>query len=240
MSRGQKSAIRAILTNPRYTGRQVWNRQRNDEVLIDVGDVALGHTTKQRWNEHDQWIFSERTVQPAIVSAESFAQAQDASVVRKREVGPRERFRTQHVYVLRGRFLCGVCERKMQAHWANQDAYYRCRFPAEYALANEVRHPLNVFVRERDVVPALDAWLVQAFAPQRLAETIDAISDAQAGPRADSRAVAEAERAIEECVAKMTRYRAALTYEPSSHTVRAVTGIAGDHHGIMGRVRGGT
>ena len=191
-----KSAIRAILTNPRYTGRQVWNRQRNDEVLIDVGGVALGHTTKQRWNEHDQWIFSERTVQPAIVSAESFAQA--------------------------------------------QDAYYRCRFPAEYALANEVRHPLNVFVRERDVVPALDAWLVQAFAPQRLAETIDAISDAQAGPRADSRAVAEAERAIEECVAKMTRYRAALTYEPSSHTVRAVTGIAGDHHGIMGRVRGGT
>jgi hypothetical protein len=31
-----KSAIRAILNNPRYTGRQVWNRQRKDEVLIDV------------------------------------------------------------------------------------------------------------------------------------------------------------------------------------------------------------
>ena len=30
-----KSAIRAILNNPRCTGRQVWNRQRKDEVLID-------------------------------------------------------------------------------------------------------------------------------------------------------------------------------------------------------------
>jgi site-specific DNA recombinase len=38
-----KSAIRAILANPRYTGHQVWNRQRRDEVLIDVDDVALGH-----------------------------------------------------------------------------------------------------------------------------------------------------------------------------------------------------
>ncbi|WP_255508976.1 recombinase family protein [Micromonospora sp. A202] len=31
-----KSAVRVILTNPRYTGRQVWNKQRTDEVLLDV------------------------------------------------------------------------------------------------------------------------------------------------------------------------------------------------------------
>jgi site-specific DNA recombinase len=41
-----KLAVRAILANPRYTGRQVWNRQRRDEVLIDVEDVALGHETR--------------------------------------------------------------------------------------------------------------------------------------------------------------------------------------------------
>jgi site-specific DNA recombinase len=35
-----KAAVRAILLNPRYAGRQVWNRQRRDEVLIDVDDVA--------------------------------------------------------------------------------------------------------------------------------------------------------------------------------------------------------
>ena len=49
-----KCAVRAILANPRYTGRQVWNRQRKDEVLIDVEDVALGHTAKMRWNDDRQ------------------------------------------------------------------------------------------------------------------------------------------------------------------------------------------
>lgn len=34
-----KSAVRAILTNPRYAGRQVWNRQRKDEALLDVVDA---------------------------------------------------------------------------------------------------------------------------------------------------------------------------------------------------------
>ncbi|MCM3884186.1 recombinase family protein [Frankia sp. R82] len=37
-----KSAVRVILTNPRYTGRQVWNKQRKDEVLLDVKDVGQG------------------------------------------------------------------------------------------------------------------------------------------------------------------------------------------------------
>ena len=41
-----KTAVRAILANPRYTGHQVGNRQRRDEVLIDIDDVGLGHETK--------------------------------------------------------------------------------------------------------------------------------------------------------------------------------------------------
>jgi site-specific DNA recombinase len=35
-----KHTVRAILVNPRYTGYQVWNRQRRDEVLLDIDDVA--------------------------------------------------------------------------------------------------------------------------------------------------------------------------------------------------------
>ncbi|MER7335653.1 MULTISPECIES: recombinase family protein [unclassified Micromonospora] len=53
-----KSAIRVILTNPRYTGRQVWNKQRKAEILIDVDGVALGHETKMRWNPAEEWIYS--------------------------------------------------------------------------------------------------------------------------------------------------------------------------------------
>jgi site-specific DNA recombinase len=37
--------VLAILASTRCTGRQVWNRQRKNEVLLDVHHVALGHAT---------------------------------------------------------------------------------------------------------------------------------------------------------------------------------------------------
>jgi len=124
--------------------------------------------------------------------------------------GPRERFRTRHVYVLGGRIICGICDRKMQGHWANETAYYRCRFPAEYAVANKVSHPLNVFVRERHVMPELDRWLAREFAPRHLEETIEQMTAAQASTGAEVQAIADARDAIRDCEAKMTRYRAAI------------------------------
>jgi site-specific DNA recombinase len=42
--------VTTILSNPRYTGRQVWNRQRTDRALADPADVSLGHKSVQRWN----------------------------------------------------------------------------------------------------------------------------------------------------------------------------------------------
>jgi hypothetical protein len=35
-------------------------------------------------------------------------------------------------------------------------AYYRCRYPAEYALVNRVDSPTTIYVRETVIVPALD------------------------------------------------------------------------------------
>jgi len=43
-------SVAAILANPRYTGRQVWNRQRTDPQLADPADISLGHQPVQRWN----------------------------------------------------------------------------------------------------------------------------------------------------------------------------------------------
>jgi site-specific DNA recombinase len=57
---------------PRYTGRQVWNRQRKDEVLMDVNDVALGHTTKLRWSDAGKSICSDQVVHPPIINARHF------------------------------------------------------------------------------------------------------------------------------------------------------------------------
>ena len=50
------------MRRPRYTGRQVWNRQRKAEILINIDDVALGHETKMRWNPAREWIYSSAFV----------------------------------------------------------------------------------------------------------------------------------------------------------------------------------
>jgi hypothetical protein len=86
----------------------------------------------------------------------------------------------------------------MQAHWANDSAYYRCRFPAEYALANKIDHPRNVFVREREVLPELDAWLATEFAPHRIEATIEQMAAAQDSPGSEQQVIAEAHRSIRE------------------------------------------
>ena len=48
--------VTTILENPRYTGRQVWNRQRTDTELADPSNVTLGHRSVQRWNLPDGWV----------------------------------------------------------------------------------------------------------------------------------------------------------------------------------------
>jgi site-specific DNA recombinase len=56
----ETAAVRTILLAPRYTGRQVWNKQRTDEVLIDVEDISLGHEDKHRWNDPSEWVWSTK------------------------------------------------------------------------------------------------------------------------------------------------------------------------------------
>jgi site-specific DNA recombinase len=109
-----KGAIRVILTNPRYTGRQVWNKQRKDEVLIDVNDVALGHVSKLRWNDKANWVWSAATVHDPLVDTEPFERAQQVLQAHGRGRSERTRMRTTHRYVLRGMLYCVLCERRIQ------------------------------------------------------------------------------------------------------------------------------
>jgi site-specific DNA recombinase len=61
-------------------------------------------------------------------------------------------------------------------------------------------------------VPTLDRWLLQAFAPPRLPDTIAALADAQTDERDIEVATraAEARRVIADCDQRLARYRAAL------------------------------
>jgi hypothetical protein len=174
-----KSAVRAILLNPRYTGRQVWNKQRKDEVLIDVNDVALGHQTRMRWNDTGHWIRSDEPTHQPVISPQTFQQAQDILAARGRgpcQHNPHDRPR---VYAFTGSLLCGVCKRRMQGHWINAAPYYRCRFPAEYALANKINHPRNVYLRQDAFDVRVNDWLATVFAPGHLRDTIDQIMAGQ-------------------------------------------------------------
>jgi site-specific DNA recombinase len=68
-------------------------------------------------------------------------------------------------YVLRGRLRCGVCLRLMQGSWNNHTAYYRCRFPREYARANSIEHPANVYLREDRLLEPMLSWICRSLPP---------------------------------------------------------------------------
>ncbi|MGQ0616239.1 MAG: recombinase family protein [Acidimicrobiia bacterium] len=203
-----KGAVRAILDNPRYTGRQVWNRQRRDEVLVDVDDVALGHETKMRWNDRADWVWSADIVHEPLISVELFERAQEQrSLAGKRASTVRPR--RKNTYVLSGLVRCGVCERRMQGVWAHDRAYYRCRFPAEYAEV-QGRHDRSVNVREEAILPGLDRWLAGIFDPDHLDETCEALAAAGNRGTGDDARVQAARAKIADCDHRLDRYRAAL------------------------------
>lgn len=61
--------MRAILATPRYMGRQVWNRQRKDEVLLDINDVAFGDVIKMALNDDSKWIYCDQIMHPPVSTA---------------------------------------------------------------------------------------------------------------------------------------------------------------------------
>lgn len=214
-----KFAVRAILVNPRYTGHQVWSKQRKDEVLIDVDDVALGHTTKLRWNQSDKWIWSAKIVHPPLIDRETFDQVQVMVSGRAAAPAGDKPHRRQHPYALRGCLWCGICGRRMQSHRVNNAAYYRCRFAAEYALANHIEHPLNVNLREDAVIGHVDQWLAREFAPHRISETIHDLADAWRPSTTQTGRREEIKGKVAEFDRKLAQYRAALDAGASPATV---------------------
>ena len=46
-----RTAVASMLANPRYTGRQVWNRQHTDHGSLDRADDALGQAEVYRWSK---------------------------------------------------------------------------------------------------------------------------------------------------------------------------------------------
>lgn len=204
-----KSAIRAILINPRYTGVEVWGRQRRDEVLVDVEDVAAGSKTLLRWNDEDAWVRSPGVVHEPLISEELFGGARARRAANGRTTIRKPR-RTPRLYLLRGLLRCGICDRRMQGSWNHEQPYYRCRYPREYALPRGTQHPATVYVREAQIVPPLDDWISGVFEPDRLEETCRALAEAQEPATEEADDAAAARQVLVDCDARLARYREAL------------------------------
>jgi DNA invertase Pin-like site-specific DNA recombinase len=143
------SAVRDVLTNPKYTGYMVWNRRATK---------AGG-----RINPPEAWVWSEEPTHEPLVSRETFEAAAQVAKLRRGsrgEPGPNSNHRhTKRSYLLRSYVLCGLCDQRMFGKTRRGRAYYSC-YPANNNADRLDRyppeHPKSVYVREDALVEALD------------------------------------------------------------------------------------
>ena len=188
-------------------------------MLVDVEDVALGHVTKMRWNDTDQWITSAEPTHEPLVSRELFDAVQ-AMFDAARRPSTRDARRRHRHYVLAGRMRCGVCGRRMQGHWNHGRAYYRCKFAEDYPDGDR-DHPRNVYVKEDAVVPGLDRWLASLFDDDHIDDTCERLAGVSEPDPAAREREAALRAAIADCDRKLANYRALLDHEDAV-TVAAV------------------
>jgi site-specific DNA recombinase len=161
-----------------------------------------------RWNPSSQWVWSEHQTHPAIIDLDTFESAQDIFAGAQRTKARREQ--TRNTYVLSGMVRCAQCGRKMQGSWNHGQAYYRCKFPSEYAVV-EGQHPRTVYVREAAIVPGVDTWIATLFNDEHLdstCEALAAVSDLE--PEDGEERVLDLRRQLKECDTKLARYRQLL------------------------------
>jgi site-specific DNA recombinase len=152
--------VASILANPRYTGRQVWNRQptippdpRLPAVVETPQDVEEGRVRPQRWNPAPEWVISTRPAHPALVSEADFVAVQGVWAPRGPGHGQARAYR------LAGVLDCGICGRRMDCHWGNGRAGYRCRHGRTSAHVPDQARPRMLYVREDELLSDLDALL---------------------------------------------------------------------------------
>ena len=114
---------------------------------------------------------------PPIITDETFGRAQQLLAAKHARQVTRRPRTSPRPYVLRGLLFCGT--RRMQGSWNNDQAYYRCTYPSEYARTNHLRHPRVVYLREAEILPKLDTWLSTSLHPARLPATIEALAASQ-------------------------------------------------------------
>jgi Recombinase len=134
-------SVAVILTNPRYTGRQVWSRQRSQPCIGGRSTVP------------GEWVVSTTLAHPALVNEAGFVAVQQVRASRECKDGATRN------YVLAGLGQCWLCGRRMDSHWVNRRAGYRCRHGHNSAWTRQrTRRATSTCARTFSWTGSLGSW----------------------------------------------------------------------------------
>lgn len=140
-------SVRGILSNPKYTGYQVWNRKARKK-------------RGNRANPVSEWIWSPRPVHEPLVTREVFntVWADRASLQGSRGGSePNSHPATTRSYMLRSYVYCALCDRRMFGKVSKDLPYYVCykdesrRSKAEWFE----QHPKALWMSEKILLDAV-------------------------------------------------------------------------------------
>jgi DNA invertase Pin-like site-specific DNA recombinase len=144
--------VAMILENPRYTGRQVWNR--HSTVGHGKGGRPAGRGSGVvRPNPVGEWEVSQALTHRPLVDDVTFLAVQGIRASRQTKDGDTRR------YALVGLVVCGICDRRMDAHWVHGRPGYRCRHGYSSAVPRPANAPRALYVREDRLLENLPGLL---------------------------------------------------------------------------------
>ena len=105
-----KGAVRVDPANPRYTGHQVWNKQRKDEVLHRRRRRRPRPRDPDAVEHPDDWIWSDRLVHDPAHHATQFEAVQDLLAAAGRRAVDRKPTAHRPPIRLSSLIFCGLCQ----------------------------------------------------------------------------------------------------------------------------------
>jgi site-specific DNA recombinase len=154
------SAVRGILTNPKYTGYQVWNRRASKQG--------------GRCNPISEWVWSPQPRHEPLVTKDLFEAASPVAKDRqgsRTTAGRNSHPHTKRSYQLRSYVICDLCGRRMFGKTRRGDAYFACEPPRQHHQGRSRwydDHPKGLWVRQDLLLHAVHDFFAQRiFGPHR-------------------------------------------------------------------------
>jgi site-specific DNA recombinase len=156
------SAVRDVLTNPKYTGYMVWNRRAS-------------RSGNGKVNAPKDWVWSSQPTHEPLVTLDTFKAARALVPERERSRtaagANRAHPQTKRSYLLRSYVFCALCQRRMFGKSRKGHSYMACQPSTNHGPEAAIRfpgHPASVWIREEYLTDAAFEFLTERiFGPGR-------------------------------------------------------------------------